>query len=693
MPSRSASPDLTLTPPSAPQHGHTLVAHGHTRHDPYYWMRKTGSQELLDYLQAENAYGEAVMTPLKPMQDALYNEMLGRIQEVDLSVPVRYEGWMYYSRTLQGAQYAIHARKRIVDGRWEDAPEQILLDENAEAVGKPFYEVGDYEVSPSGRFLAWTEDVRGQRSYRMRLRDLATGRNLRASRSGVVSLSWAEDENDGPPTLFFVTEDPRTKRANCLWRQGLHEKQATRIFEERDERFNLYIGKSRSRALLILNSASHTTSEVRILAADKPRGRWRIVCKRRAGVEYEVDHHSDWLYLRTNDAGANFRLVRAPLADWRPAYWQEILPHREDVILEAADLYRDWLVTTERRNSVPRLSVLHLATGTTHEIAFADPAYVVDLEDLPEWDSPILRYTYESLTTPESVYDYHPATRKSSLIKRQPILGGFDSASYTSARIEATASDGSAIPVSLVYRKDLSLNGEAPLWLEGYGAYGVINDPWFSSTRLSLLDRGWVFAIAHVRGGGDLGDSWHEGGKLECKPNSFTDYLACAHTLILQGYTRAGRILANGGSAGGLLIGAVLNMEPALFGAAILEVPFVDVLTTMLDPSLPLTIGEYEEWGNPNRPADYRRMGAWSPYDNLAAGTYPPMLVEAGLHDNQVMVWEPAKYVAKLRTLKQDRNPLLFFTSLEAGHGGASGRYDALGERARQLAFALSVLA
>ncbi|MDP5240728.1 S9 family peptidase [Uliginosibacterium sp. 31-16] len=688
--------DLSPTPPAAPLRPKKLVAHGHTRIDPFHGLCKVKSAEVLDYLKAENAYAEAALAPVKPLQDALYAEMLARIQEADLSVPVKYGEWMYYSRTVQGAQYAVHVRKRITPTGWEASPEEILLDENVEATGKAFYEVGDYEISPSGRFLAWTEDTRGQRSYRLRVRDLQRGRDLKLAHKGVVSLSWAEDEGlhpeDPRPTLFFVTEDAQTKRASQLWRQGPEEVQPTRLFEERDERFNLFVARTRSRGLLILTSTSHTTSESRILPADQPRGRWRIVVKRRAGVEYEIDHHSDKLYIRTNDVGPNFRLIEAPLADWQPANWVERLPQRADVVLEGVDLYRDWLIASERKGGVPQLAITHLPSSETHHIAFSDPAYVVDMEDLPEWDAPILRYTYESLTTPPSIYDYDPLTRQATLLKRQPVLGNFDPAHYASERIEARATDGTAIPVSLVYRKDLARNGQAPLWLDGYGAYGIVNDPWFSATRLSLLDRGWVFAIAHVRGGGDLGQAWHEAGKLEDKRNSFTDYIACAQTLIQQGFTTQGRILANGGSAGGLLIGAVLNLAPDLFGAAILEVPFVDVLTTMLDPSLPLTVGEYEEWGNPASKAAYKRMLSYSPYDNLAARNYPPMLVEAGLHDNQVMIWEPAKYVAKLRTLKTDSNPLLFLTSMAAGHGGASGRYDALHERARQIAFALAVL-
>lgn len=673
------------TPPVARCQPETLRLHGVTREDPYLWMHELDSREMLDHLAAENTYAEAVLAPNKPLQETLYAEMLARIQEKDVSLPTPFGGWMYYSRTEEGAQYAIHCRKRIVAGEWETSAEEILLDENREAAGRPFFEVGDYEVSPSGRYLAWTEDTRGQREYRLRLRDLATGKNLRQTRQGVTSLSWAEDDF----TLFYVKEEPRTHRAWQLWRTALFEPQDTLIFEERDERFNLLVFKTRSRAYLALSSASHTTSEVRILPAKRPEGRWRLVQRRRAGIEYEFDHHSDQLYLRINDTGPNFRLVCRKLDE---ADWQEYLPLRADVVLEGVDFYQDWLVTSERIAGVPQITVTRLADGSQHCIRFEDPAFVVELEDLPEWDSPRLRYVYESLTTPESTFEYEPLSQTSRLLRRQPVLGDFDPAHYKSERLLARAEDGSEIPVSLVYRADLRLDGSAPVWLEGYGAYGIASDPWFSVTRLSLLDRGWIFALAQVRGGGDLGEAWHEAGRLEHKHRSFSDYIACAETLVARGYTRAGRILAQGGSAGGLLIGAVLNQRPELFGAAILDVPFVDVLTTMLDPSLPLTVGEYEEWGDPRRKADFLRMLAYSPYDNLAPRAYPPLLIEAGLHDSQVMAWEPAKYVAKLRTLKTDANPVLLITNLEAGHAGASGRYDTLRERARQLAFAIGSL-
>lgn len=680
--------DLSVPAPRATARPRRLTIHGHTRTDPFHWFRNIKGREFRDYLEAENTYADAVLAPTSALQDALYAEMLGRIQEADLSVPVKYGCWMYYSRSIQGAQYPIHARKRITAQGWEDSAEQILLDENAEAAGNAYYEVGDYEISPSGRYLAWTEDTRGRRHFRLRIRDLETGKTLRTTRNGVVSLAWAEDD----ATLFYVTEEPRTQRANQLWRHQIHERTATALYLERDERFHLLVFKTRSRGYLVLNASSHTTSEARILLADRPHGRWRVLRKRRSGIEYEVDHHSDRFFIRINDTGPNFRLVTASTTDWREPNWVEHIAHRDDVLLDGIDLYRDWLIAAERIDGLPQLAITRLADNSTHRVAFNDAAYIVDLDDLPEWDSATLRYTYESLTTPDSVYDYDPLTRQATLLKRQPVLGDFDPAHYASERIHATASDGTRIPISLVYRQSLPRDGRAPLWLDGYGAYGISTDPWFSSTRLSLLNRGWVFAIAHVRGGGELGQQWHEAGALEHKADSFSDYIACAEALIAQRYTDPGRILAQGGSAGGLLVGAVLNMRPALFGAAILEVPFVDVLTTMLDPSLPLTVGEFEEWGNPAKRSDYQRLLAYSPYDNLAPHTYPPILVEAGLHDTQVMIWEPAKYVAKLRGVSTGAGPVLLVTSMAAGHGGASGRYDALRERARQLAFALTAI-
>ncbi|GAB4063637.1 S9 family peptidase [Uliginosibacterium sediminicola] len=693
--------DLHRPAPRAARKPKRLVAHGHQREDPYYWLNRRQDPAVLAHLQAENAYAEAALQPLAALRQTLYEEMLARIEEDDLSVPVRLGAWMYYSRTESGKAYAIHARKRIdpqAPETWQDSPEELLLDENIEAAGKPFYEVGDFEVSQSGRFLAWAEDTRGNRQYRLKIRDLFSGKTLRLrktpERCRITSLVWANDDQ----TLFYTVEDAQTQRSFQLWRHQLGDAEDVLLRTEHDERFSLSLMRTRSNGFLVLSAGSHTTNELRLLPADQPRARWQLFARRRAGIEYEIDHHGERLLVRVNDTGPNFRLVETALDNWQRAAWRELLPHDEEVVIEGVDLWQRWQVLSLRVRGQQRLRVTPLradgsAAGESHDIGFDEPACSVELEDLPEWDSAILRYEYESLSTPDSVFDYEPLTRRSTLRKQSKVLGGFDASHYRSARIEARAADSTAIPVSIVWRRDTALDGSAPLWLEGYGAYGIATDPWFSSTRLSLLDRGWVFALAHVRGGGELGQRWHDGGRLANKANSFSDFIACAEALADAGYSARGRILASGGSAGGLLLGAVLNQRPELFGAAILEVPFVDVVTTMLDPDLPLTVGEYEEWGNPQRRRDYQRMLAYSPYDQIRAQAYPPMLVEAGLHDSQVMYWEPAKYVARLREHKTDQHPLLFITSLEAGHAGASGRYEQLRERARQLAFAIAALA
>ncbi|MEC5397304.1 S9 family peptidase [Uliginosibacterium sp. H1] len=685
--------DLSPAAPLAPRKPAILTQHSHARSDAYHWMRQRDTEALLAHLRDENAYADAVLAPLAALQDELYAEMLARIQEDDSSVPVKLGKWMYYSRTETGKPYGIHARKRIAeDGAWQAAPEEILLDENAEAEGKSFYEVGDFAVSPSGRYVAWAEDTKGNRQYRLRVRDLDSGKMLRLKRERITTIVWAQDDR----TLFYTVEEPRTERSWQLWRHTIGDTEDTLLHTERDERFSLSVMKTRSDGFIVLTSGSHTTNELRLLPADRPTARWKLFARRRQNVEYELDHHSDRLLVRVNDTGPNFRLVEMPVNDWHRDGWRELMAHDDDVVLEGVDLWQDWMVASLRVRGQQRLRVTVLASGESHDIAFDEPAYSVELEDLPEWASPVLRYEFESLTMPDSTFDYDPLKRSATLLKRQQVPGGFDATHYASERIEAIATDGTRIPVSLVRHRDTPRDGSAPVWLEGYGAYGIPTDPWFSPTRLSLLDRGWVFAIAHVRGGGEMGQRWHDGGRLAHKPNSFTDFIACAEALVRERYTTQGKILASGGSAGGLLIAASLNLRPELFGAALLEVPFVDVVTTMLDPDLPLTIGEYEEWGNPQRPADYRRLLGWSPYDNLASRDYPPMLVETGLHDSQVMVWEPAKYVARMRELgvgtATSRGPLLLRVNMDAGHGGASGRYDALRERARQLAFALAAL-
>jgi len=673
-------------PPVAPKHSTVLIKHGDKRVDNYHWLRHKQDPVVLDYLQAENAYAAAVTKPLKPFEDTLYREMLGRIQETDLSVPYRLRGWLYYSRTEAGKQYPILCRKSTASG--ETAPEHILLDVNQLAKGKSFMAIGAVALSEDDRFYAFTTDATGFCQYTLRIKDLHTGKLLPVRRQRVTSIAWAADNQ----TLFYTTEDQVTKRSNQLWKHVLGQKRDTLVYEEKDERFSVDVDLTRSRAYLLLSSSSDTASEVRYLPADRPHGRWRLVRRRRANIEYDVDHHGDRFYLRINDTGRNFRLVSAPIAHLTPEHWQEIVPHRPDVMLEDVDLFQHYRVLHEREQGLVQLVITALDASDTHRIAFAEPAYSLAGEDNWEWDTHTFRYIYESMTTPDTVYDYDMATRERILRKRRPVLGDFDPAHYVTERRTARAQDGTEIPVSLVYRQGSTRDGSAPLWLEGYGAYGYPNDVCFSSQRLSLLDRGVIYAVAHIRGGGDLGKAWHDAGRMRNKTNTFTDFIAVAETLIHERYTSSDRLAISGGSAGGLLMGAVSNMRPDLFKVVLSHVPFVDVLSTMLDASLPLTVGEYEEWGNPNIKQYYQYMRQYSPYDNITRQAYPAMLVQTSLNDSQVMYWEPAKYVAKLRTMKTDTNPLLLVTNMGAGHGGASGRYDYLHEIAYDFAFMLDQL-
>ncbi|HSX79228.1 MAG TPA: S9 family peptidase [Candidatus Saccharimonadia bacterium] len=673
-------------PPVAPKHPTVLSKHGEKRVDDYYWLRHKQDPAVLAYLQAENAYAAAVTKPLKPFEDTLYREMLGRIQETDLSVPCRLRGWLYYSRTEAGKQYPILCRKSAASGK--TAPEHILLDVNKLAKGKSFMAVGDVALSEDDRFYAFTTDATGSCQYTLQIKDLHTDKPLPVRRQRVTSVAWAADNQ----TLFYTTEDKVAKRSNQLWKHVLGQKRDTLVYEEKDERFSVDVDRTRSRAYLLLSSCSDTASEVRYLPADRPNGRWRLVRKRRANIEYDVDHHGDRFYLRINDTGRNFRLVSVPIAHLTPEHWQEIVPHRTDVMLEDVDLFQHYRVLHERDQGLVQLVITDLHTGDMHRIAFDEPAYSLSGEDNWEWDTHTFRYIYESMTTPDTVYDYDMATRERILRKRRPVLGDFDPANYVTERRTARAPDGTEIPMSLVYRKGSKLDGSAPLWLEGYGAYGDPNDVCFSSKRLSLLDRGVIYAVAHIRGGGDLGKAWHDAGRMLNKMNTFTDFIAVAETLIRERYTASDRLAISGGSAGGLLMGVVTNLRPDLFKVVLTPVPFVDVLSTMLDASLPLTVGEYEEWGNPNVKQYYQYMRQYSPYDNIARQAYPAMLVKTSLHDSQVMYWEPAKYVAKLRTTKTTTTPLLLVTNMGAGHGGASGRYDYLHEIAYDFAFMLDQL-
>ncbi len=677
-------------PPAARKIPVVETLHGDRRQDDYRWLRRKDDPEVRAYLEAENAYADAVMQPTAAFQEALYREMLARIKEDDSSVPYRRGRHLYYSRTEKGKQYPIHCRKA---GSLE-APEEVVLDLNVLAEGHAFLALGAFQVSDDGDRLAYTLDYTGFREYTLYVKDLRTGALAPDRIEKVSSVAWAA----GRDVLFYVTEDA-AKRPFRLWRHRLGDPADDLLYEEEDELFRLGVWRSRSLAYLFAASRSLTSTEVRFLPAGDPAGAWRLVLAREKEHEYEVEHGTgpagDVFYIRTNGQGCrNFRLVRAPVADPRPERWEELLPHREDVMLEDVDVFATHYVTHEREDGLVRLRITELAGGAWHHVAFPESAYEVDPEPNPEFASRRYRFRYQSLVTPASVYDYDVGERRLELLKRTEVLGGYDPERYRTERLHATAPDGTRIPISLIAPREAPRDGSSPLLLSGYGAYGIPYPVTFSSTRLSLLERGVAYAIAHVRGGGELGKRWHDQGRMLNKRNTFTDFIAAAEFLIEQGYTAADRLVIEGGSAGGLLVGAVLNMRPELFRAAVLRVPFVDVINTMLDESLPLTVGEFEEWGNPKLREHYACMAAYCPYTNLGPRPYPAMLVKTSLNDSQVMYWEPAKYMARLRTLvpDDDQHPRLLKTDMAAGHGGPSGRYDALRDLAFDYAFILHVL-
>jgi oligopeptidase B len=669
-----------LTPPVAPRRPHPVELHGERREDDYFWLRERDNPEVRAYLEAETAYAEAAMAPTKPLQERLYAEMLGRIQETDSGVPFRFGSHWYYTRTEEGKQYSIHCRRAGSPG----GSEQIILDVNLLAKGQPYMSLGALAMGPTEQLLAYSTDNVGYHDYRLHVRDLQSGRDLPFDREKVSSVAWAAEGR----TLFYVVEDA-AKRPCRLYRHILGQSGPDELLlEETNEMFRLFVTPTRSRRWLLVYAASHTTGECRILDAATPLAPWRLVAERVQDIEYDVDHLGDHLYLRINDTGRNFRLVRGPVDEAFTGAWEEVVPHRADVMLENAELFRDHLVLSEREDGLPYLRVVPLAGGEGHRVSFPEPAYSVHSTDNREQDTAILRYEYESLVTPASVFDYDMNTREVQLLKRSPVLGGYDPGRFVTERLHATAADGTRVPVSVVRRRDLER--PAPLLLYGYGSYGISMPAGFSSNRVSLLERGVAFAIAHVRGGGEIGKPWHDQGRMLHKRNTFTDFVAVAEHLIARGDTRPDRLVIQGGSAGGLLMGAVVNARPDLFKAVVSQVPFVDVLNSMSDASLPLTAGEWEEWGDPRRKEHYDAIRAYCPYSNLSAQAYPSMLVKTSLFDSQVMYWEPAKYVARLRQLKTDANTLLFHVNLEAGHHGASGRYDYLREIAFDYAFVLT---
>ena len=687
-----------LQPPLALREPVEHVVHNDRRVDHYAWLRNKQDSRVLSYLEAENSYADAYLKSTEAFQEKLYQEMLSRIQQTDLSVPYTLRGYEYCTRTIEGRQYSIYCRKAA-----QNPAEHVLLDLNVLAEGHSFLGLGIFEVSDDNHLLAYATDTTGFRQYTLEIKDLRSNELLPFRVERVTSAAWAADNR----TLFYVVEDEVTKRSHQLFRHVLDSNGPdTLLFEEHDERFRIDVERSRSGAYLFLLSNSHITSEVHYLRADRPSGGFQLVDARRDNHEYYVDHHpgsaadpaGGIFFIRTNDNGRTFRLVTAPAVDPVRSRWHEAIPNRPGVMLSGIAAFRTHLVLVEREDGLPHLrlvDLMHEATSAleaSRRIAFAEPAYNAAVGANPEFDTAFVRFTYESFITPRSVYDLDIATDERTLRKQQPVLGGYDPSLYGCERLHATAPDGTKIPLSIVYRHDTPRNATAPLLLYGYGSYGLSMPVSFSSNRLSLLDRGIIFAIAHIRGGGELGKPWHDAGRMHRKMNTFTDFIACAEDLITWGFAANGKLIIEGGSAGGLLMGAVANLRPDLFRIVVSHVPFVDVLNTMLDPALPLTVGEYEEWGNPQRAEDYFYMKSYCPYTRLERKDYPAMLVKTGLNDSQVMYWEPAKYVAKLRTLKTDANALLLKTNMGAGHGGASGRYDYLREIAFDYAFVLSQL-
>ena len=674
-------------PPVARTEPKTVPIHGEVLTDEYAWMRNKGTPEVEAHLFAERAYAQAFMRPTEALQRTLYEEMLGRIQQTDTNVPYLSRGYLYYSRTEEGKQYPIYARRK---GSLA-APEQVILDVNALAAGKPFLSVRALTVSPDGHLLAYSTDDTGFRQYTLRVRDLRTGRDGPEAIPRVTAVEWAEDGR----TLFYAVEHPQTKRSHQVFRHVLGAATDDLVYDEKDERFSAWVSKSRDRKYLFLEAGSLTASEVRYLPAAEPLATPKLVAAREPDHEYDLDHRDGTFWIRTNDRGRNFRLVTAPVADPSRARWKEVVPHREAVMLAGVALFQDFSVLMEREGGLPHLRVTDLRTGEGHRIAFPEAAYLVTPAENPEFDAKRFRLSYQSPVTPPSVYDYDPFTRERVLLKERAVLGGYERSRYAVELTRATAADGVPVPIWMVYRKDLKKTGGGgnPALLYAYGSYGSASAASFDSDVFSLLDRGVIYAEAYVRGGGELGKKWHDDGRMMKKRNTFTDFIAAAEHLIAAGHTSKDRLAAMGGSAGGLLMGAVANMRPDLFKVILSYVPFVDVINTMLDESVPLTVAEFEEWGNPKVAEQYRYMRSYSPYDNIEAKAYPTMLVKTSYNDSQVMYWEPAKYVARLRARKTDTNPLLFHVNMDpAGHGGKSGRYDKLRETAFDYAFLLTQL-
>jgi oligopeptidase B len=677
----------TAEPPVAEIIPKELTIHGDTRVDNYYWLNQRENPKVIEYLEAENAYKDAVMKHTEPLQEKLFNEIIGRIKKTDISVPYKDNGYYYYSRYEEGGEYPIYCRKK---GSLE-AEEEILLNVNEMAKGYDYYSVAGHSVSTNNKLIAFGVDTVSRRKYTIYFKDLTTG-ELLPDKIPVTSgrATWANDNK----TVFYAAKDETTLRSYKIMRHVLDTdvSQDSEVYEEKDVTFSTYVGKTKSKKYIIIASSHTLSDEYRFVDADQPMGQFKVIQSRERGLEYSVDHYKDKFYIRTNYEAKNFRLMETPISKTTKENWKVVIPHREDVLLGGFEIFKDFLVVSERIKGLPNIRIIKWEDKSEHYLDFGEETYSAGISMNPEFDTDLLRYNYTSFTTPSSVFDYNMNTREKTLLKQQEVLGGFDSSNYHAERHYATARDGTKVPISLVYRKGLEKNGDNPLLLYGYGSYGSTMSASFRSDRLSLLDRGFVFAMAHIRGGSEMGRYWYEEGKLLNKKNTFTDFIDCAEYLIAEKFTNPDKLFAMGGSAGGLLMGAVVNMRPDLFKGVIAAVPWVDVITTMLDESIPLTTSEFDEWGNPKNEEYYWYMLSYSPYDNVEAKDYPAMLVTTGMQDSQVQYFEPAKWVAKLRAVKTDDNILLLHTNMGAGHGGVSGRFRRYKETALEYAFMLDML-
>ncbi|NIJ54088.1 S9 family peptidase [Dyadobacter arcticus] len=675
------------TPPVAEKQDHETGMHGDKRNDEYYWMadffsKGPDSTKVVDYLKAENAYTDTMMAATKKFQADLFSEMKGRIKEKDESVPVFSNGYWYYTRSEEGKQYYKYCRKKGT----LDAAEEILLDVDKLAEGHSYYSANGFNVSPDNKLLVYGVDTVSRREYTMYIKNLETGENFKdAIFPTDPGYEWGNDSK----TLFYPLTNRKTLLSEKIKRHilGTDAKSDVVVYAETDKSNYIGVGKTKSDKYIVISSSATMSSEHRILDADKPDGEFRVFQPRIKDVKYDIDHQGDKFLIVTNKDALNFKLMETPVGSTGVDNWKDVIPARKDVLVEDIDVFRDFLVVTERKNGLLQLRIRNVNTKAEHYVDFGEPAYAAYPSANPEYDSKTLRYAYTSLTTPNSVYDYDMELKKKDLKKRQEVLGGYDSEQYVTERLYATSRDGVKVPISLVYKKGTVKSAETPMLLYAYGSYGYSMDAGFSSARLSLLDRGFIFAIAHIRGGQEMGRQWYEDGKMFKKKNTFFDFIDCAEFLIKEKYTSSAHLFAEGGSAGGLLMGAISNLRPDLWRGIVADVPFVDVVTTMLDESIPLTTNEFDEWGNPKNKDSYMYLKSYSPYDNVEKKDYGNMLVTTGLHDSQVQYFEPAKWVARLRTHKTDKNVLLLQTNMDAGHGGSSGRFDYLKEVALRYAF------